>query len=158
MSGGTIFPDLSFWMLGFKPAFSFSSFTCHQEVYFLFTFFHKGGIICISGASQVALAVKNLPANAGDIKDAISITGSGRSPGGEYDSPPRYSCLENPLTDKSGVLLFKGSQSQTWLKWLSTDACICISEVVDISPSSLDFSLWFIQPRILHDVLCIEVK
>ena len=30
-----------------------------------------------------------------------------------------------------------------------------ISEVVDISPSNLDSNLWVIQPRILHDVLCI---
>ena len=29
------------------------------------------------------------------------------------------------------------------------------SEVVDISPSNLDFSLWCIWPSILHDVLCI---
>ena len=32
---------------------------------------------------------------------------------------------------------------------------ICISEVIDISPCNLDFSLFFIQPSILHDVLCI---
>ena len=32
---------------------------------------------------------------------------------------------------------------------------ICISEVVDISPGNLDFSLCFIQPSILHDVLSI---
>ena len=35
---------------------------------------------------------------------------------------------------------------------------ICISEVIDISPSNLDSSLWFIKSGILHDVLCIEVK
>ena len=35
---------------------------------------------------------------------------------------------------------------------------MCIYEVTDISPGNLDFSLWFIQPGILHDVLCIEVK
>ena len=33
------------------------------------------------GASQVALVVKNLPANAGDIRDMGSIPGLGRSPG-----------------------------------------------------------------------------
>ena len=32
-------------------------------------------------ASQVALVAKNLPANAGDIRDAGSIPGLGRSPG-----------------------------------------------------------------------------
>ena len=37
---------------------------------------------------------------------------------------------------------------------------ICISQVIDISLSSLDSSLnlCFIQPGIFHDVLCIEVK
>jgi len=35
---------------------------------------------------------------------------------------------------------------------------ICISEVIDISPGNLDSSLCFLQPRVSHDVLCIEVK
>ena len=39
--------------------------------------------------------VKNLPANAGDIRDAGSIPGSERSPGGGNGSPPRCSGLEN---------------------------------------------------------------
>ena len=33
-----------------------------------------------------------------------------------------------------------------------------ISEVIDILPSNLDFSLCFIQPGILHDILCIDIK
>ena len=41
--------------------------------------------------------VKNLRANAGDVKDAGSIPGLGRSPGGENGNPFRYSCLENPM-------------------------------------------------------------
>ena len=32
---------------------------------------------------------------------------------------------------------------------------ICISEVIDTSPGNLDSSLCFIQPSILHDVLCM---
>ena len=48
-------------------------------------------------ASQVALVVKNLPANAGDFRDAGSIPGSGRSPGGGHGNPFQYSCLENPM-------------------------------------------------------------
>ena len=48
-------------------------------------------------ASQVALIVENLPANAGDIKDAGSISGSGKSPGGGHGNPLQYSCLENPM-------------------------------------------------------------
>ena len=38
-------------------------------------------------ASQVALVVKNPPANAGDIKDLGSIPGLGRSPGGGHSNP-----------------------------------------------------------------------
>ena len=43
------------------------------------------------------LAVKNLPANAGDLRDADSIRGSGRSPGRGRINPLHYSCLENPM-------------------------------------------------------------
>ena len=47
-------------------------------------------------ASQVVLMVKNLPANAGDIRNVGLIPGSGRSPGGGNGNPLQYSCLENP--------------------------------------------------------------
>ena len=43
------------------------------------------------------LVVKNLPADAGDIKGAGSIPGSGRSPGGGHGNPLQYSCLENSM-------------------------------------------------------------
>ena len=39
--------------------------------------------------------VKNLPTNTGDIRDASSIPGSGRSPGGGNGNPLQYSYLEN---------------------------------------------------------------
>ena len=48
-------------------------------------------------ASQVALVVKNLFTNAGDIRDAGSIPRLGRSPGGGNGNPLQYSCLENPM-------------------------------------------------------------
>ena len=41
--------------------------------------------------------VKNLPASEGDVGDAGSIPGSGRSPGGGNGNPLQYSCLENPM-------------------------------------------------------------
>ena len=41
--------------------------------------------------------VKNSHANLGDIKDAGSIPGSERSPGGQHGNAIQYSCLENPL-------------------------------------------------------------
>ena len=54
-------------------------------------------ILELRGASQVALVVKNLPANVGDIKDMGSIPGLERSPGGGHGNPFQYSCLENPM-------------------------------------------------------------
>jgi len=45
-------------------------------------------------ASQVALVVKNPPANAGSTG---LIPGSGRFPGEGNDHPLQYSCLENPM-------------------------------------------------------------
>ena len=41
--------------------------------------------------------VKNLPANTGDTRDAVSIPGSGRSPGVENGNLLQYSCLENSI-------------------------------------------------------------
>ena len=48
--------------------------------------------------------LKNLPANAGDIRDAGSIPGLGRFPGGGHGNPFQYSCLENPWTEEHGGL------------------------------------------------------
>ena len=39
-------------------------------------------------AFQVVLVVKNLPANAGDVRNTGSIPGLGRSPGGGHGPPP----------------------------------------------------------------------
>ena len=41
--------------------------------------------------------VKNLPDNAGDIRDVGLIPVSGRSPGEGNGTPLQYSCLENPM-------------------------------------------------------------
>ena len=41
--------------------------------------------------------VKNLPANAQDLRDESSISGLGRSPGEENGNPCQYSCLENSM-------------------------------------------------------------
>ena len=74
-----------------------------------------------SGASQVVLVVKNLPANAGDIRGAGSISGSGRSLGGGHGSPLQYSCLENPMDRGAWQATVHGvTQSWTRLKRLST--------------------------------------
>ena len=41
--------------------------------------------------------VKNLLANTGDIRDLLSIPGSGRSAGGGHGNPLQYSCPENSM-------------------------------------------------------------
>ena len=49
------------------------------------------------GASQVAPVVKNPPACTGDVRDAGSIPGLGRPPGGGHGNTLQYSCLKNPM-------------------------------------------------------------
>ena len=46
-------------------------------------------------ASQAVLVVKNLPANAEDVRDVGSVPGLERSPGEEDNYPLQYSGLEN---------------------------------------------------------------
>ena len=53
--------------------------------------------MCFLGASQVALVVKNLSANAGDVRDVGLIPGSGTSPEGGNGNRLQYSCLGNPM-------------------------------------------------------------
>ena len=43
------------------------------------------------------LAVKNLPASAGDIRDMGLSPVLGRSPGKGHNNSLQYSCLENPM-------------------------------------------------------------
>jgi len=67
----------------------------------------------------------------------------GISPGGGHGNPLQSSYLENPMD--RGV----------WSMGSQKGGVICISEVIDISPSNLDSSLCFIQPGISHDMLCM---
>ena len=72
-------------------------------------------------ASQVALAVKNLPANAGAGRDVGSIPGSGRLARGGNGCSLQCSCLENPM-DKGAQQFTVHSVTKSWTqqKWLST--------------------------------------
>ena len=53
---------------------------------------------------------KNLPANAGDVRDVGSIPRLGRSPGGGNDCPLQYSCLENPVDRGAWQAMVMGLQ------------------------------------------------
>ena len=71
---------------------------------------------------QVALVVKNPPANAGDLRDEDSIPGLGRSPGEGNSNPLQYSCLENPIDRGTWWATVHGvTKSQTQLKQLSSN-------------------------------------
>ena len=52
----------------------------------------------ISKSRFEVLVVRNLPANAGDVKETDSSPGLGRSPGGGNGNSLQYSCLENLRT------------------------------------------------------------
>ena len=45
--------------------------------------------------------VKNLPANAGDVKDMDSLPGSERFPGEGHGNPLQYFCLENSISRRA---------------------------------------------------------
>ena len=71
----------------------------------------------------MVLVVKNLPAKAGDTRDAYSIPGSGRSPAEGNGNPLQYSCLENSMDRGPWQDSVHGvSKSQTGLKQLSKQA------------------------------------
>ena len=92
-----------------------------------------------SGASQVALVVKNPPASAEDVRDKGSIPGSGKSPGGGHGNPLQYFCLENPMDGGAWWAIVHGvTESWTRLKWLSVQAHRRLKLSSKQSPSSMD--------------------
>ena len=59
-------------------------------------------------ASQVAVVVKDTPANAGDMRDLGLIPGWGRSHGEGNGNPLQYSCLENPMNRRAWLAIVQG--------------------------------------------------
>ena len=72
-------------------------------------------------ASQMALVLKNLLANTGDVRDVDLTPGLGRPPREGNGYPLQYSCLENPMDSGAWWATVQGvAKSQTRLKRLST--------------------------------------
>ena len=125
-----------------------SSSPTEAEWYYPFNIFP---LLSCSRASRVVLVVKKLPAHAGDIRDTGLglIPGSGRSPGGRHDNPPRYSCLENPMNRGPWQATVHGvAKSQTQLKWLSMHAwavaiCEFNSWIIRVSIPPTAFRCWW---------------
>ena len=83
---------------------------------------------------QVALVIKNLPANAGDIGDKGSIPGLGGSPGGGHGNPLQCSCLENPMDTGAWWATVHGvTKIQTQLKRLCRHAQQNLDPIFGIS-------------------------
>ena len=69
----------------------------------------------------MALAVKNVPANAGDLRDMGSIPGSGRYPVGGHDNPLQYSWPGESHGERSLVGYSPGDHKESDMtEWLST--------------------------------------
>ena len=84
--------------------------------------------ICITGASQIAVVVKNLPANAGDLRDPGLIPGLGKFLGGGHGNQLQYSCLENRMDSVAWwVTVCRTAESRRWLKWLSMQVTVSIT-------------------------------
>ena len=79
----------------------------------------------------MALVVKNLPANAGDVRDLDSIPGSARSPGGGHGNPLQYSCLENPMDRGDWWATVHGITKE------SNMTCMRVCSVASVKSSSL---------------------
>ena len=89
----TLWPGRTFWgndMSIFKCSYSGPT-TSFLEIYSRTEFKKRyKKVICLRMGFQVAQLGKNLPANAGDAKDAGSISGSGRFPGEQVAT---HSCV-----------------------------------------------------------------
>ena len=96
--------------------------------------------------------IKNLSAKAGDLRDAGSITGLGRSPGGRYGNPLQHSCLENPM-DRGAwwVTVHKVMMSRTRQKQFSTLACNIVYRVKWTDQGNL-FEMGYFQKMVLQSL------
>ena len=69
---------------------------------------------------MIALAVKVSPANAEDVRDAGSISGSGQPPGGGHGNPLHYSCLKNPMGRGAWWATVHSVAAAAATKWLQS--------------------------------------
>ena len=104
-SGNSFLPQMAFTCL-----LTWAFRQCYMEIAML-PALHLPLFVPTQGASQVVLVVKNPPLNAGAIRDAGLIPGSGRSPGGRVWQPtPVFLPGESPWTEEPGRPQSIGSQ------------------------------------------------
>ena len=102
----------------------------------------------------MALAVKRLPANTGDLRDAGSVPGSGRSPEGGHNNPLQYPCLENPMGRGAWwATVHRVSKIQTRLKGLSVHACTKVKNLSNKENLAPEFC---IRTLLILDATCFS--
>ena len=84
--------------------------------------------------------VKNLPANAGDTRDADLVPGSGRSPKERNGYPLQYSCLENPMERGPWwSIVYGGHKELNMTELLTLDLIIIIKDCCKKTEKSVAF-------------------
>ena len=83
--------------------------------------------------------IKNPPTNAGDTRDAVSIPGRRRSPGGGNGNPLQYSCLENPM-DRGAWWATVHGVAKSWTR-LSTHACTMTLDLSCVAQDTAEISM-----------------
>ena len=87
--------------------------------------------------SQVALVVKNLSANAVDVRDVDSISGSRRSTEVCNGNPLQHPCLENPIDMGAWrATVHRVTKSRTQLKRLSNGSILYTQFYILLFPLS----------------------
>ena len=115
-------------------------------------------------ASEVALVVKNLPADAGDTGDVDSTSGLGRSPGRGHGNSLQHFCMENPMDRGAWWVAVHGvAKSRTGLKGLRTQVAgglTGLSGPLDDTPAALQVfsSSWCLLKPGLCVCVCIYVR
>ena len=89
-------------------------------------------------------AVKNLPANAGDVGNAGSILWLGRSPGGGHSNPLQYSSLGNPLNRGAWQALVCGVAKNWTQPHEQTTTAMFLSARWDKHRATHHVSLWLL--------------
>ena len=107
----------------------------------------------------MVLVVKNLPANAGDLRDVGSIPGWIRSLGRGHGNPLQYSCLENPM-DRGAwrATVPRVAKSRARLKRLqfSSVAQSCLTLCDPMNRAACQASLSITNSRSLPKIMSIE--
>ena len=124
--------------------------------------------VCICVGFLNGAVVKNLPANAGDTRDAGCISGLGRFPGVGNGNPLQYSCLENSMDRGAWQAAVYGiPKSWTQLSdWAHTHTCyLCshyhyqnIEHLRDCHPQTFPFLIYSpsLQFCLFHHVIRME--